>query len=272
MPGRGAPGVRLVVTDSADLAVLLENVALTYGHGAKQIDAVDDVSLQIREGEVVALIGPSGCGKSTTLRMVASLLHPSAGSVTVLARSRSGKRLRFDEVAMMFQQPALLDWRTVEGNVALPLEALGVGADESKRRVRAALETVGLAGFAGRRPYELSGGMQQRVAMARVLVVEPRLLLLDEPFGALDAITRDKLCLELAALCSARKMSVLLVTHSISEAIFLADRVLVMSQRPGRIVMQLDIPIPRPRTIEDRTSDVARALENELLRTLVVAS
>jgi len=258
---------------ASDLAVHLENVALTYGRGVKQIAAIENVSLTIRQGEIVALIGPSGCGKSTTLRIVASLLRPTAGTVTVQARSTgNSQRLRFDEVAMMFQHPALLDWRTVEGNVTLPLEALGIGGEECKRRARSVLETVGLGGFETRRPYELSGGMQQRVAMARVLVVEPRLLLLDEPFGALDAITRDKLCLELAALCSARQMSVLLVTHSITEAIFLADRVLVMSQRPGRIAMELDIPIPRPRNIEDRTSDIGRALENELLRTLVVAS
>jgi NitT/TauT family transport system ATP-binding protein len=258
------------MTASSDLAVHCEDVVMTYGRGAKQIDAVDHVSFKIRQGEVVALIGPSGCGKSTTLRMIANLLRPTSGSVTVHARTRQHNgRLRFDEVAMMFQQPALLDWRTVEGNVALPLEALGIRGEEAKRRIGSALEMVGLDGFATRRPYELSGGMQQRVAMARVLVVEPRLLLLDEPFGALDAITRDKLCLELAALCSARNMSALLVTHSISEAIFLADRVLVMSARPGRIVTEVDIPMPRPRNVDDRTSDTGRALENALLKMLV---
>jgi len=258
--------------DLADLAVHLEDVVMTYGRGAKQINAVDHVSFKIRQGEVVALIGPSGCGKSTTLRMVANLLRPTSGSVTVRARTpQANGRLRFDEVAMMFQQPALLDWRTVEGNVELPLEALGIRGAEAKRRVRSVLELVGLDGFATRRPYELSGGMQQRVAMARVLVVEPRLLLLDEPFGALDAITRDKLCLELAALCSARKMSALLVTHSISEAIFLADRVLVMSQRPGRILTEVDIPMQRPRDVDDRTSEAGRALENTLLKMLVGA-
>ena len=258
--------------DLADLAVHLEDVVMTYGRGAKQINAVDHVSFKIRQGEVVALIGPSGCGKSTTLRMVANLLRPTSGSVTVRARTpQANGRLRFDEVAMMFQQPALLDWRTVEGNVELPLESLGIRGAEAKRRVRSVLELVGLDGFATRRPYELSGGMQQRVAMARVLVVEPRLLLLDEPFGALDAITRDKLCLELAALCSARKMSALLVTHSISEAIFLADRVLVMSQRPGRILTEVDIPMQRPRDVDDRTSEAGRALENTLLKMLVGA-
>jgi NitT/TauT family transport system ATP-binding protein len=267
-----AADARPIANSEEYLEVNLENVAMAYGRGAKAIQAVDNVSLKIRRGEVVALIGPSGCGKSTTLRMVANLIRPTSGSVHVFGRTRQSKeRMRFDEVAMMFQQPALLDWRTVEGNVTLPLEALGLDGAEARRRARAVLETVGLGGFAGRRPYELSGGMQQRVAMARVLVVEPRLLLLDEPFGALDAITRDKLCLELAALCSARKMSALLVTHSISEAIFLADRVLVMSQRPGRIIQELDIPIPRPRDIEDRTSELGRALESELLRTLVVA-
>lgn len=246
--------------------VELNNICMTFGRAGNEVRALDNVSLAIQPNEVVALLGPSGCGKSTTLRIIAGLAEPTSGDVNV---SVPRKVTSSGGMAMMFQTPALLDWRTIEGNVLLPLEATRVNREEARKRASALLTTVGLGDFTHRRPYELSGGMQQRAAMARALVTDPTLLLLDEPFGALDAITRDQMCVELARVCEGRGVSTLLVTHSITEAIFLADRILVMSARPGRIAEEVEIPLARPRQIADRFSDVARELESEMLQILM---
>lgn len=239
--------------------VELEGVSKWFGKPDARIEAVSDVTASMFPGEVVALIGPSGCGKTTTLRMIAGLDEPSTGYVrTGLPKGGLGG------LSMMFQAPALLDWRTVEGNVALPLEGHSLSKDEITTRVSQILETVRLGDFGKRRPYELSGGMQQRVAVARALVTEPSLLLMDEPFGALDLITRNHMTMELERICSGRSITIVLVTHSISEAVFLGDRILVMSHRPARIAEEVAVPLSRPRTLEHRLSPEARDLENRL--------
>jgi NitT/TauT family transport system ATP-binding protein len=249
---------------ASETAVRLDDVSMFFG-AKRSVHALDSVSLELRSNEVVALVGPSGCGKSTSLRLIAGLAKASSGRVEVNVPRRvtaSGG------LAMMFQTPSLLDWRTVLGNVLLPLEGRGLARSEAHARAAAMLEQVGLSDFAQRRPFELSGGMQQRVAIARALVSNPDLLLLDEPFGALDAITRDRMCVDLENLVSERSMSVLLITHSIQEAVFLADRILVMSGRPGRILEEIDVPLKRPRTIHDRLSSTARDIEERLLTLL----
>ncbi len=237
---------------------------MVFGKHEHQVVALDHASLTVRANEVVALLGPSGCGKSTTLRIIAGLAEPSNGDVRV-ATSGNGA----GGMSMMFQTPALLDWRTVRGNVMLPLEISGVPRAEAEREADRLLKMVGLERFAGTRPYQLSGGMQQRVAIARALISDPLLLLLDEPFGALDAITRDQMCNELSTICASRPISVLLVTHSIAEAIFLADRIYVMSARPGRIVREVTVPMARPRVADDRASAAWVELEADLRAALV---
>lgn len=243
----------------------MANIAMQYGEAHRSVLALTNVNLELQRNEIVALLGPSGCGKSTTLRMLAGLAQPTSGTLEVNV-SREAKQL--GGISMMFQSPALLDWRTVFGNVVLPLEHREISKQEATDRAERLVEAVGLADFKKRRPYELSGGMQQRVAMARALVTDPTLLLLDEPFGALDAITRDQMCVELNRLVEARSMTVLLVTHSVVEAVYLADRVLVMSSRPGRIIDEVEIPIPRPRAFEIRASNEVRDLEVRLLHSL----
>jgi NitT/TauT family transport system ATP-binding protein len=238
---------------------------MAYSSQRRRIHVLQEIDLQIAAGEIVALVGPSGCGKSTTLRIIAGLLKPNAGDVS-LSVSSYGER---GGVSVMFQTPALLDWRTVERNVSLSLEARGVAGTAARKRARETLSVVGLSDYRDLRPFELSGGMQQRVAIARALVVEPALVLLDEPFGALDAITRDEICVEFGRACQARGTAALLVTHSIAEAIYLADRIIVMSHRPGRIIKEFQVPLPRPRQIMDRVSDVAKELEAQLLDALV---
>jgi len=204
--------------------------------------ALDDVHLDVAEGEFVSLIGPSGCGKSTLLRIVADLDRPTSGSLTVFGKPAQQARVDQD-YGIAFQQAGLLPWRTVAANVELPLEVHGVARKDRRDRVQELLELVGLADFARSYPDQLSGGMQQRVAIARALAESPRLLLMDEPFGALDEITRERMQAELVRICGETGAAVLFVTHSIPEAVFLSDRVVVMTPRPGRIV---DIVDSRP--------------------------
>ncbi|MFC5946924.1 ABC transporter ATP-binding protein [Pseudonocardia lutea] len=211
-------------------AVELQGVDKTFG----SVRALAGVDLTVGDGEFVSLIGPSGCGKSTLLRVVADLEEPTAGTVAVTGSS--ARQARLDQrYGIAFQQAGLLDWRTVAENVELPLQVHGVGKAERRRRAVELLELVGLAEFAGSRPAELSGGMQQRVAIARALAPSPRLLLMDEPFGALDEMTRERMQAELLRIAGETGAAVLFVTHSIPEAVVLSDRVVVMSPRPGRI-------------------------------------
>ncbi len=217
--------------------------------------ALEDISLVVGRGEFVSLIGPSGCGKSTLLRIVGDLIEPSAGTVQVNDKPAHQARLDRD-YGMVFQAPVLFDWRTVEANVRLPLELMGDGGGtERDRRVREMLDLVGLADFARHHPHQLSGGMQQRVAIARALVFEPTLLLMDEPFGALDEMTRERLNSEVLKIWGGTGTTVIFVTHSIPEAVFLSTRVVVMSPRPGRVSDVIDIDLPQPRTEATRESE-----------------
>jgi NitT/TauT family transport system ATP-binding protein len=229
-----------------DALVRVEGVSRRFANG---VLALDDVSLAIEPGEFVTLLGPSGCGKSTLLRIVAGLTPPSAGSVRV------GRDGRPPKSAFVFQHPTLMPWARVAANVRLPLDLARVPRTESEPRVRAALGQVGLADFAKAFPRELSGGMQMRVSIARALVTEPELLLMDEPFAALDEITRNRLDLELRELWRARGLTVVFVTHSIVEAVFMSTRVAVMSARPGRIVAELPVEEPHPRGEAFRLSE-----------------
>jgi NitT/TauT family transport system ATP-binding protein len=231
--------------------IALARVGKTYPSRAGATEALQDVSLAIERGEFVSLIGPSGCGKSTLLRIVGDLVAPSAGTVTVNGKPPRQARLDRD-YGIVFQAPVLYDWRTVEANVRLPLEVMGAPRREWEPRVRALLRLVGLDGFRRHYPWQLSGGMQQRVAIARALVTNPSILLMDEPFGALDEMTRERLNLELLSVCGETGATVLFVTHSIAEAVFLSSRVVVLSPRPGRIERVVDVDLPRPRSEKTR--------------------
>ncbi|MFI5845398.1 ABC transporter ATP-binding protein [Catenuloplanes sp. NPDC051500] len=226
-----------------ETAVELRGVSKIFNEGrAGEVAALTGVDLTIARGEFIALIGPSGCGKSTLLRLVADLIPGSAGTVTVAGKPARQARLD-QEYGIAFQQAGLFEWRTVRRNVELPLELRGHGRKERRARAEEMLELVGLADFAGHYPAQLSGGMQQRVAIARALAVHPPLLLMDEPFGALDEMTRERLQDELLRICASTGTSTVFVTHSIPEAVYLADRVVVMSPRPGRItdVVPIDL-------------------------------
>ncbi|MBV8563419.1 MAG: ABC transporter ATP-binding protein [Actinobacteria bacterium] len=215
------------------------------------VTALQDIDLDLHPGEFVSLIGPSGCGKSTLLRVIGDLIQPTSGSITV--NGKSARQARNDgDYGIVFQDAVLFDWRTVAKNIALPLEMLGWERARRKSRVEEMLDLVELAGFADHHPWQLSGGMQQRVAIARALAFEPALLLMDEPFGALDEMTRERLNLELLSIWQKTGSTVVFVTHSISEAVFLSSRVVVMSPRPGRIAGLVEIDLPYPRTVETR--------------------
>ena len=217
-------------------AVQVAGVGRVFGSRKnRDVVALEDVDLEIAAGEFVSLIGPSGCGKSTLLRIVADLDHPTSGSVSVYGKTARQARIDQD-YGIAFQQAGLLPWRTVAANVGLPLEVHGVAKSDRHTRVEELLEMVGLGDFARSYPDQLSGGMQQRVAIARALAESPKLLLMDEPFGALDEITRERMQAELVRICGETGAAVLFVTHSIPEAVFLSDRVVVMTPRPGRIV------------------------------------
>jgi NitT/TauT family transport system ATP-binding protein len=215
------------------------------------VTALHEIDLEIGKGEFVSLIGPSGCGKSTLLRIVGDITEPSAGDVVV--NGKPARRARLDrDYGIVFQAPVLYDWRTVAKNIALPLELVGWERSRRTKRVREMLELVELTGFEGHYPWQLSGGMQQRVSIARALSFSPALLLMDEPFGALDEMTRERLNLELLRIWAETGSTVVFVTHSISEAVFLSTRVVVMSARPGRITAVVPIDLPQPRTTETR--------------------
>jgi NitT/TauT family transport system ATP-binding protein len=223
-------------------AVALEGVGKRFGAGAGAVDALTGIDLTVAAGEFVSLIGPSGCGKSTLLRIVANLIEPTVGTVAVAGKSARQARLDQD-YGIAFQQAGLLEWRTVQGNVELPLALAGLGRAERRKQALELLELVGLADFANHRPSQLSGGMQQRVAIARALARRPALLLMDEPFGALDEMTRERMQSELMRICAETSAAVVFVTHSIPEAVFLSHRAVVMSPRPGRITQVVDIPL-----------------------------
>ncbi len=222
-------------------AVRLAGVSKVFGRGNSAVHALEQVSLEVAPGEFTCLIGASGCGTSTLLSLVAGLEQPTIGEVSVAAGGR---------VAFMFQEPALFPWLTAAGNVELALRARGAGKAERRQRTAELLETVHLGGFGGKRPHELSGGMRQRVALARALAQDADVLLMDEPFGALDAMTRDVLHDELDRICADRRLTVLFVTHNVQEAVRLGDRVVVLSSRPGRIIDEFAVPIERPRRID----------------------
>jgi NitT/TauT family transport system ATP-binding protein len=249
----GLEAAREIGRQPGGVAVALENVSMTFGTAdvGQAVRALQDINLTVRSGAFVSLIGPSGCGKSTLLRLLGDLLAPTAGTIRVNGRSPREARLA-REYGIVFQQPVLYEWRTVMQNVQLPLEVMRVAAAERHQRAAALLELVGLTEFANRYPWELSGGMQQRVSIARALSFRPSVLLMDEPFGALDEMTRERLNRELLNLWSETNTTIVFVTHSVAEAVFLSDRIVVMSPRPGRIDKVIDVDLPRPREAETR--------------------
>ena len=227
--------------------IVVEQLEKTFTGGVRTVTALERVSFAIREGNFVSIVGPSGCGKSTLLKIISGLLSPSSGKIAVAGAEVSGP---LENVGMVFQAPVLLKWRSVLGNILLPVEFAKMDLPSHVEKARALIKLVGLEGFEEMYPHELSGGMQQRASLCRALVTDPQLLLMDEPFGALDAMTRDELDMELLRIWEERKKTVLFVTHSIQEAVFLSDLVFVMSARPGRLLEEIAIDLPRPRTLE----------------------
>ncbi|HXA94581.1 MAG TPA: ABC transporter ATP-binding protein [Candidatus Dormibacteraeota bacterium] len=248
--------------------IRLDSVAKTYRtRRGDLVEALAETTLAVGENEFVTLVGPSGCGKSTLLKLVAGLVAPTHGSIHVREQA---VREPFPDVGFVFQQPVLLPWRNVLDNVLFSAEMLGLDSRHYRKQAGDLLELTGLAGFETKYPRELSGGMQQRVAICRALLPDPGLLLMDEPFGALDALTREEMSLELLRIWEERRKTILFVTHSIPEAILLADRVVVMSARPGRIVRVITVDLPRPRTM-DLEFDVRFKAHSDEVRGLIFA-
>jgi NitT/TauT family transport system ATP-binding protein len=249
--------------------IAIEHVSKVYDSGGGQVVALQDVSLSIAPGEFIALIGPSGCGKSTLMRLIGDLAQLSAGSIRIKGKPPAQAR-RDRDYGIVFQAPVLYDWRSVRKNVELPLEVMGRGSGTRRERALSMLRLVGLQDFGDAYPWQLSGGMQQRVSIARALAFAPSILLMDEPFGALDEITRERMQVELLAIWGGADTdtTVIFVTHSIPEAVFLSDRVVVMSPRPGRIERVVTIDLPRPRDIATRESPRFFALVTEVRESL----
>jgi NitT/TauT family transport system ATP-binding protein len=252
---RGTAGAARMAIDVAGLTKVYWTTAGTALH------ALDDVDLMVHAGEFLSIVGPSGCGKSTLLKLVAGLLPIDHGSIKIDGEPVTRPRAT---VAVVPQQPVLLPWLTVLGNVLLPIEARGLDLRMHRPKALELLALTGLTGFERAYPYELSGGMQQRASISRALIADPAILLMDEPFGALDAITRDQMNLELQRIWQASRKTVLFVTHSISEAVFLSDRVLVMSARPGRVIDSVHVPFDRPRRFEISAEPEFARLVNQL--------
>jgi ABC-type nitrate/sulfonate/bicarbonate transport system ATPase subunit len=250
-------------TEDGLASIRLDGVSRSFHIDGAVLPVLDSVSFEVEQREIVAIVGPNGSGKSTLLRVIAGLLGPDSGSVELDGQAVAHADRR---VGLVFQEPRLLPWRRAIENVSFPLEIAGVNRRERERRAAEHLDLVGLKGFAAAYPHQLSGGMRQRLAIARALVRDPSVLLLDEPFSALDALTRERFNQELQALWTRTRTTIVLVTHSISEAVFLADRVLVLSPRPGHVLAEVPVPLPRPRSTAaldeaalSRTAAIVRA-------------
>ncbi len=247
--------------DGLTPVMAVEHLSHVYSGRQGSVEALADVSFEVAPQEFVCLVGPSGCGKSTLLRLMAGLLQPTSGTVCLDGQMLTGPRR---QIGIVFQKANLMPWRSVRDNVGLPLELAHAPREEAQRRADALIELVGLAGFERARPRDLSGGMEQRVAIARALVHDPEILLLDEPFGSLDAMTRERMSAELLRIWEASRKTVVMVTHSIQEAVFLADRVLVLSRRPGHVRAQFDVPLKRPRDIAVQYSSLFGELAGQV--------
>jgi NitT/TauT family transport system ATP-binding protein len=232
-------------------ALVVKDLSAVFRNGNGGLQALDHLSFSVQPQEFVCVLGPSGSGKSTLLRILAGLLEPTEGEVSYMAEHLTSPRR---EIGFVFQKANLMPWRTVMQNILLPLEVQGMPGEQARKRAQELVELVGLQGFEGTLPRDLSGGMAQRVAIARALVHDPDLLLLDEPFGGLDALTRERMGTELLRIWQRQRKTVVMVTHSISEALFLADRVMVLTPRPGRLRLELDVDLPRPREDDIRYS------------------
>ena len=261
------PAVVSAAHGKAEAAVVAEALSIRFGEGDGATLALSEVDLTIGEGDFVSLIGPSGCGKTTLLRAIADLVQPSSGLLRVLGMTPEAARLA-RAYGYVFQAPALLPWRTVGRNVTLPLEVMGMKWERRQAAAKRYLELVGLRDVARKFPWQLSGGMQQRVSIARALSFEPSLLLMDEPFGALDEITRDGLNLHLHELWGRTRLTGVFVTHSIPEAVFLSTHIVVMSARPGRVVEVIESDLPRQRRLEDRETPAFLALSKRVREAL----
>jgi NitT/TauT family transport system ATP-binding protein len=251
-PGRPVP-LEVVPSRHRSTAIAVDGVSKLFGHGEHRLTALDNIDLAVGAGEFVAIVGPSGCGKSTLLRIIAGILSASAGAITVNDAPVKGP---VTGLGIVFQNPVLLDWRNILDNVLVQIELRNLRRAEYVDRARQLLVAVGLGEFAERYPRQLSGGMRQRAAIVRALIHDPPLLLMDEPFGALDALTREQMRIDLEGLWLKTRKTVLFVTHSIDEAVLLADRVIVMSPRPGRIEQTIEIALPRPRGLDARKHPV----------------
>ena len=256
---------------SSAAAIELNRIEKWFGSGDDAVHALSPTNLNVAEGEFVVLLGPSGCGKTTLLRMIGGLLEPTSGMLKVEQKqlwnngTRQGQAL--SELGMVFQDANLFPWLSIEDNVALPLELKGMGKTERRAKARELTQLVGISGFEQRWPRELSGGMRQRAAIARALSYNPKILLMDEPFGALDAMTRDTMNLELQRIWTETRKTIVLVTHSISEAVFLADRIVLLSPRPGRIDTIIDVRMPRPRSLDVQATPEFQDIANRLAAT-----
>jgi NitT/TauT family transport system ATP-binding protein len=252
VPARPGAGQELIGVD---------RLSKVYETGREPVPALEDIDFRVEEGQFVAIVGPSGCGKSTLLKILAGLLPATKGEARLRGTPIDGPRR---DIGVVFQSPVLFPWRTVLGNALLPADVQRLGRDKLRSRAMDLLALVGLQGFEERYPWELSGGMQQRVAMVRALVHDPAILLMDEPFGALDAMTREQMNVELQRIWLERRKTVLFITHSIPEAAFLADRVLVMTPRPGRLMDDVAIDLPRPRGLDAMTTPAFGAYVNRI--------
>jgi len=256
----------LPVAAAAEPFIHLDRVKKTYRAGRKEHLAISDASFDVFPGELVALVGPSGCGKSTLLKILAGLHGYDEGEVRIGSTAHPFDATR--DIGIVFQAPVLLKWRRILDNILLPAELLGLPMAASRERARGLMAMVGLAGYEDKYPYELSGGMQQRAAIARALIHDPKLVLMDEPFGALDALTREKMNLELLRIWKESGKTIVFVTHGISEAVFLGTRVVVLTAGPARMADNFDIELPRPRTLDMKTHEAFGVYTRRIYRLL----